>query len=124
MAVVGASLSIVIGCAGDDMVPTSVEEQPDGSFMLLVECAHDVSARLVETPDEVRVDQVKGDRVDGDCLGSTILDLSSPIDERALVVDGERWVRIDDDCELAVYSYEDVAEKWGWAVPLRCPAAP
>lgn len=113
---------MLLACGSNELQPSSIEEQPDGSFALFVECADAVSARVTETPDEVRIDRVRGSRVDGDCLGIRPLDLEAPIGDRRLSVNGERWMRIDADCDLAVYAHENVAEDWGWAVPQPCPS--
>ena len=115
---------MLAACGSKDVEPSSIEELPDGSFTLYVECAHAVSARVVESAEGVRIDRVRGDIVDGDCLGAVPLSLATPIADRHVVVNGQRWVRIDADCELEVFAPENVAEERAWVVPRPCPSMP
>jgi hypothetical protein len=67
--------------------------------VLLTNCAEQVSADVEESAVEIRITNVRGDRIEGaDCLGSFPLDLGEPIADRAVIVDGERWVVLDADC--------------------------
>ncbi|TDT14789.1 hypothetical protein BDK89_0345 [Ilumatobacter fluminis] len=66
------------------------------------------------------IDEVKGTLVDGDCEGGTDIELSQPVGDRRVVVDGELWERIDDNCQLAVYAPSYAGEEWSWGVPLPC----
>lgn len=108
-----------VACGSDGVEPSDIEELPDGTFVLYTPCAADVSAVVTESDSEVRVDDIRGDALDGDCLGAVPLDLDAPVGDREVVVNGDRWVRIDANCELAVFAPDDVAEK-GWAVPRPC----
>jgi hypothetical protein len=119
------AVAALAGCGGDGVGPGSIEEQADGTYVFYVDrCADDVTVRVAETDIEVKVDKVRGKQVDGDCVGGVALDLAAPIAERQLIVEDDTWTRIDEDCDLATYSYPDVAERWAWAVPLPCRSQP
>jgi hypothetical protein len=111
------------GCDDDRLQPMSIEERPDGTFDLLVECADGVTARVVETAAEIRIDRIFGEKLHGDCLGSMSLELTEPPETRRVTVQGQRWVQVDGDCELDVYADENVEEEWGWVLPLPCSSA-
>ena len=106
-------------CGNDALEPSDIEELPDGTYMLYTPCADDVSAVVTESDSEIRIDDVRGEALDGDCLGGLQLDLDAPIGGRVVVVNGDRWVRIDANCDLAVFAPDDVADD-GWAVPRPC----
>lgn len=117
--IVGITLSAA-ACGNDGVQPSEIEELPDGTYMLYTPCADDVSAVVTESGSDVRVDDIRGDALDGDCLGAVPLDLDAPVGDREVIVNGDRWVRIDANCELAEYAPDDVAEKKGWVVPRPC----
>ena len=52
------------------------------------EAGRPLSLDVSETGDEVRVDNVSGEFIDGDCLGSVALTLEQPLGTRTLVVEG------------------------------------
>jgi len=86
--------------------------------VLSTPCAETVSADVAESNTEIRVDDICGDALDGDCFGVVPLDLDAPIGEREVIVNGDTWMRIDANCELAVFAPEDAANYM--AVPRPC----
>lgn len=120
---VGALVVVIalcaVACGSGGVEPSEIGELPDGTYVLYTNCAADVSAVVTEGDREIRVDDVRGDAVDGDCLGAVPLDLGAPIGEREVVVNGDRWVRIDDDCELAVFTPDEAGSYM--VVPRPCP---
>ena len=105
-------------CGSNGVEPSDIAELPDGTYMLYTNCADEFSAVVTESDSEIRVDEVRGDAVDGDCVGAVPLDLDAPIGAREVVVNGDRWVRIDANCDLAVFAPEDAADYM--AVPRPC----
>lgn len=118
VALVAAITLVAAACGGDGVEPSDIAELPDGTYVLYTNCADEVSAVVTESDGEIRVDEVRGDVVDGDCVGAVPLDLDAPIGARAVVVNGDRWVRIDANCDLAVFAPEDAADYM--AVPRPC----
>jgi hypothetical protein len=70
------------------------ETEPGGLVVELRACTRDdVTATVVETPDEVRIDDVSATVFSGDdCSGALTAELDAALGERDLVVDGARWV--------------------------------
>jgi hypothetical protein len=118
--IVGIILSLV-ACGGDSLEPSDIGELPGGTYVLYTPCAQNVSADVAESDTEIRVDDIRGDVLDGDCLGAVPLDLDAPIGERKVIVNGDTWMRIDANCELAVFAPEDAANYM--AVPRPCPSS-
>lgn len=118
-------LVVTAACGPDDLPPLGIEEFETGDVVLSVDlCAENVTARVVETDDEVRISDVSGEPLSGDCLGGVELELAVPVGERRVVVDGDEWVRIDDDCELAYYAPPVVLTDGSRVVPRRCQFTP
>ena len=63
-------------------------------MLFVTSCAEGVRATVTETADEVHIDDITGDPIEGDCLGGFPLELDEPIGERTVVVDGEEWQRL------------------------------
>ncbi len=106
-----ATLGVVLvsGCGTADVPPLGAEIEDGGRVVFLqTGCADDVSASLTETDDVVRIDDVSGDPVDGDCLGGLRLTLARPFGNRDLVVEGETWQRMDGDCPFGTFGPPDM----------------
>jgi hypothetical protein len=93
-AAAGLGVVLLAGC-GSDVPARFVEFEPgERELRLVTGCADDVDASVTETDDAVRIDDISGDRVEGDCLGGVRLTLREPLGARGLFVDGERWQRL------------------------------
>lgn len=117
-----AACSDAGGRAGADAEPYAFVQLDQVSFLLeTTVCSEPGTATVAESADEVRIDDVRrGDAIDGDCLGSVWIDLAAPLGRRSVVVDGEPWVRVDDDCELAIYASADPDAPRPWPLPVPC----
>jgi hypothetical protein len=76
-----------------DVEPVVIEVVDETELMLAVSCAENVTARVSETDDAIRVEDVDGTPIDGDCGAGVTLRLSSPLGDRRVFVEGEDWVR-------------------------------
>ncbi|MEQ8438067.1 MAG: hypothetical protein RIB65_11290 [Ilumatobacter fluminis] len=112
------------GCGPEQLTASALTERATGYFLATSQCAHDVVASVTETDAEIAIDGVKGTPEDGDCVGSTPIELSQPVGSRRVVVGDEVWERIDDDCEYEEYAPTYAAEEWGWAIPSPCTDSP
>lgn len=61
---------------------------------LLTGCANNLEVDVVELPDEIRIDDLRGDVIDGDCANALAVPLAEPIAGKTIVVDGAPWVRV------------------------------
>ncbi|MDQ3782080.1 MAG: hypothetical protein M3349_03975, partial [Actinomycetota bacterium] len=73
------------------------DSRPDG-IEIVTTCADGVSVAVEETRDEVRITDVAGIAINGDCLGSVVVELEAPLGERDIVVNGELWIELPPDC--------------------------
>jgi hypothetical protein len=80
--------------------PLGICVEGDRDLTLYVTCSSDAHAEISETSDEVRVKNVSGEVIDGDCLGSVALTLEQPLGTRTLVVEGNIWHDVGRDCPL------------------------
>lgn len=114
-------LAACTACGSPQVDPVQLVETGDRTAVLETTCpdesADDPVARVVESGDEVRLGDVTGTRDGGDCLGAIRVELDAPIGDRAVVVEGEEWVRIDDDCSRAVFGPADAG---GRRRPVSC----
>lgn len=78
--------------------PIGIEIRDPTTLVLLTTCARDVSARLAESADAVRIDQVAGRVIAGDCTGGVELGLSAPLGDRFVFVAGQRWTEVGASC--------------------------
>jgi hypothetical protein len=76
-----------------DVEPVVIEVVDETELMLAVSCAENVTARVSETDDAIRVEDVDGTPIDGDCGAGVTLRLSSLLGDRRVFVEGEDWVR-------------------------------
>lgn len=118
-------IPLLVAClaaCGSNVQPSSLIEETPRRLWLMTSCTQEsVSARVTETAAEVRIDDVRAERYDrGDCQGAATIDLDAPIGDRIVTVDGDTWIRIDDDCDHAEYARADVEEAWGWHIPIPC----
>lgn len=108
-------------CGSPQVAPLQLVQTGDRTAVLETTCpdedAADPAVQVVETGTEVRFDAVSGTRNGGDCLGSIRVEFEAPIGDRAVVVEGEEWVRIDDDCERAAFGPADAG---GRRRPVSC----
>lgn len=80
--------------SGDVSLLGLIEIEP-GVLEFSTSCADDdVEVQVEESDDAVRISDARGTSIDGDCLGSVFVELETPLDGRAVVVDGERWVQV------------------------------
>jgi len=78
--------------------PLGIEIQNPTTLVLVTRCAEGVSARLAESADSVRIDQITGHVMDGDCTGGVEIELSAPLRDRLIFVAGEQWTETDASC--------------------------
>jgi hypothetical protein len=88
--------------------PLGISVQGDRDLILVVACSKNGHAEISETSDEVRVENVSGEFIDGDCLGSVALTLEQPLATRTLVVEGKTWYDVGRDCPWGEYGPGDV----------------
>ena len=100
-----ASLAVALtaGCGwfGDDIEFYGLYEQSPGVLVveLRVCTDDDVTAVVVENAGEIRIDDVSATIQPGDdCNGVLLVDLDEPLRDRAVVVEGDRWVPYQGTC--------------------------
>jgi hypothetical protein len=100
-------LAIILAIAGlvacgdsDDVELIGVIESRPGVLEFMTSCAEEVSVHVEESADEVRISDVVGSPIDGDCGGGVVVELDAPLDGRAVVVDGERWKELAATCPV------------------------
>jgi hypothetical protein len=64
--------------------PLGIEVRNPTTLALFTSCAEGVDASLAESADSVRIDQISGRVVDGDCLGGVEIELSAPLGDRLI----------------------------------------
>lgn len=70
-----------------------------GDLELVLACSERLSFALIETESEIRIDGIEGAVLSGDdCEGVVPLMLDAPIGDRAVVVEGNRWVELAESC--------------------------
>ena len=108
----GAVVAMQSGCGSDSSSVKAMFVESDYGVLvvearelhLLTTCADDVDARVTESDEAVRIDDIEGDPVGSgpdypDCQGDATLNLGEPIGERELVVDGLAWrLQAGPDC--------------------------
>jgi hypothetical protein len=82
-----------------DVDPLRIGVVSETELQVLVSCAEDVTVEVSETANAVRIDDVGGRAIDGDCLGETRIRLSRPLGERRVFVEGKEWERDRQLCE-------------------------
>lgn len=95
--------------------PIGIEIRNPTTLVLLTSCARDVSARLAESAGAVRIDQVAGRVIDGDCTGGVDLGLSAPLGDRLVFVAGEQWTEVGASCP-----YGGLGPDGGIDLPPEC----
>jgi hypothetical protein len=90
--------ALLAACGSDGLTAMYVESEPGIAVVearelaLLTVCADEVTAKVSESDEAVRIDDIEGDPIDGaDCQGGASLSVSKPIADRSLVVDGKTW---------------------------------
>jgi hypothetical protein len=81
--------------------PLGIGVQGDRDLILYTTCSNP-HAEISETSDEVRVENVSGQFIDADCLGSVALTLEQPLGTRTLVVEGKTWHDVGPGCPWGV----------------------
>lgn len=114
--------ALIAGCGDGDATPYALTQIRDGSYVLETRpCAETGDATVVETASEVRIaDITRGDAIDGDCNGSVAIELDMPIGDRDLFVNGEPWIRIDDECERTMHASADRSNDRPQPTPVPC----
>lgn len=101
----------VVACGGsDDVSLDAVYVQGPRELAFSTSCAEDVSVEVEETTTEVRISDVTGAAIDGDCLGSLDVQLEAPLEGRTVVVNGERWVDLKPTCPLGSIGPPDLTK--------------
>jgi len=99
-------------CGSDGPTPLGIVKGRPGVLELGTSCAADgVTAVVEETTDEVRISDVDGNEIDGDCMGSVLIELLAPLGDRVVVVNGERWVPLAPGCPLGSIGPPDLEER-------------
>lgn len=102
------------GCGGDggpNAIGASVEDER--SLLLRTTCAANVAAEVEEGKDRVEITEVRGDTVDGECVGGVRLLLDAPLGARSLWVEGERWVPLEGQCPYGDFGPADRTQPAG-----------
>jgi hypothetical protein len=107
LAVVLPLVAAGTSCASQEPTPLGISVR-DNRLLLSVSCADDVDAEFTEYTDQVRVHDISGDPVDGDCVGGTALTLTQPLGNRALVVEGDTWRRVRRSCGYGEFGPGDI----------------
>lgn len=98
--VAGAVIAMRDVVADRRPTPLGIEIRSATTLILYTTCAKDVRASVVEAADSVRIDDVDGKIVDGDCLGGVRVHLSDPLGDRVVFVGGEEWMFVGQSCPL------------------------
>lgn len=101
LAAVGLGL-LGAACGGDDIeFYGAFEESPGRLVVELRVCTPEVTADVIETDREIRIDEVAVSEVlhGDDCNGGLTVELDRPLGTRALIVEEQRWVPFDGTCE-------------------------
>jgi hypothetical protein len=110
MAIVLTLAAVSAACGTSSNVePLGITVQDGRELHLAVTCASEVRAEARELEDEVRVDNVSGEFIDGDCMGSVVLVLERPLGTRELVVEGNTWHDVGRDCPYGEFGPGDVS---------------
>jgi hypothetical protein len=93
-------VTVATACSESDAITPirAILQDDQRELIVAVSCAQGMDAEVVATPDEVRVENITGDVVGGDCQSVLRVPLTEPLGNRALVVDGEVWRRQASDC--------------------------
>ncbi|MDW3216738.1 MAG: hypothetical protein R8G01_22300 [Ilumatobacteraceae bacterium] len=107
-----AALPVVVtACAGNGVDALAMIETEPGILELTTTCADGLSADVEEAVDEVRITDLQGDAIDGDCNGLLRIELTAPLQDRQVVVGGERWVDLPATCPWGVIGPPDLGER-------------
>lgn len=107
--------STALAACGAQVSLLALDEVQPGVLEIAATCADDVSVKVEETTSEVRITDVTGVPIDGDCGGGVTVELEAPLGDRDVVVNGERWVRLAPSCPWGSIGPTDLDE--------RCPPA-
>lgn len=106
-------LAVLVGCGGGGGVePYGLNETEPGVLQLFTSCAQDLSVDVDQTADEVRISDVDGESIDGDCLGAIEIELTAPLEGRRVAVHGERWVELPAACGWSI-GHPDLGDRFG-----------
>lgn len=98
----GALIWLIQGCGPGQVFPDLVIQTDDGSMMVVTACAENVTVDIEIDGEVARID-VSGDSVDGDCDGSAFAPDQPILDGREVVVDGNQWVQMENDCGFIAF---------------------
>ncbi len=105
-------ISLLVSCGeADEVTLIALTETRPGVLEIATSCAEDVSVRVEETSEEVRISDVAGSAIDGDCAGSVVVDLEARLNERAVVVEGVAWTNLAATCPLGAIGPADLHER-------------
>lgn len=107
----GALATGAAACSNDRVEPLAVTEVEPGVIELTTTCADGLHGEAKELADRVRIDQLEGDVIEGDCLGLLRIELDAPIGDRHVVVNGEQWVDLPETCPWGVTGPPDLGER-------------
>lgn len=94
--------------------PLGLEIRNPTTLVLFTTCADDVTAGVTESADSVHLDRISGDVKGDDCAGTVEIDLSAPIADRTLMVEGSEWHRVGASCPYGEFG------PGGADVPAAC----
>jgi hypothetical protein len=98
-------------CSGNGAEPLALTEIEPGVLELTTTCADALSADVEETVEEVRISDVRGEFIDGDCVGVLKIRLDAPLNGRAVIVDGDRWVDLPSTCGWGAIGPADLGDR-------------
>jgi hypothetical protein len=102
---------IVAACSSDGVEPLALTETEPGVLELTTTCADGLSADVEESVDEVRIKDLGGESIDGDCAGLLRITLESPLNDRFVIVDGDRWVDLPATCPWGLIGPSDLGDR-------------
>lgn len=98
-------------CSGNGAEPLALTEIEPGVLELTTTCADALSADVEETVKEVRISDVRGELIDGDCLGVLKIRLDAPLNGRVVIVDRNRWVDLPSTCGWGAIGRADLGDR-------------
>lgn len=104
-------LALLSGCAGDRIDALGLRETESGLVELVTTCANDLTAKIEESGDELRVTEIEGEPVDGDCEGVLVVQLGAPLGGRQVIVEGEPWVELPPGCPWGELGPPDLGDR-------------
>ena len=91
-----------------NVAPLGITIDGDRDLTLNVTCASAAQADIIELAAEVRIDDISGKPIDGDCFSQVPLRLDQPLGTRAIVVEGKTWQRVHGDCPYGEFGPGDL----------------